>query len=126
MQTWMYLAVPVLLYAGERTLRFFRSGFYSVRLLKVSANTYCHCHIISFTLSSCLTSQGLKTSLQILCLPIVSFFLISRLLFTRGMFLHYKCLNLLSSVIRVDSTCLSNAPLSLHLNGKYYYNSCKI
>ncbi|XP_019054281.1 PREDICTED: respiratory burst oxidase homolog protein F-like isoform X4 [Nelumbo nucifera] len=31
----MYLAVPVLLYAGERTLRFFRSGFYSVRLLKV-------------------------------------------------------------------------------------------
>ncbi|XP_022145957.1 respiratory burst oxidase homolog protein A-like isoform X2 [Momordica charantia] len=34
--TWMYLAVPVLLYAGERTLRFFRSGFYSVRLLKVA------------------------------------------------------------------------------------------
>ncbi|GAY39201.1 hypothetical protein CUMW_042540 [Citrus unshiu] len=25
--TWMYLAVPVLAYAGERTLRFFRSGF---------------------------------------------------------------------------------------------------
>ncbi|XVE57969.1 hypothetical protein DITRI_Ditri04bG0132000 [Diplodiscus trichospermus] len=34
--TWMYLAVPVLLYAGERTLRFFRSGFYAVRLLKVA------------------------------------------------------------------------------------------
>ncbi|GLT77753.1 hypothetical protein SLA2020_493130 [Shorea laevis] len=34
--TWMYLAVPVLLYAGERTLRFFRSGFYTVRLLKVA------------------------------------------------------------------------------------------
>ncbi|XVF51405.1 hypothetical protein PTKIN_Ptkin04bG0182800 [Pterospermum kingtungense] len=34
--TWMYLAVPVLLYAGERTLRFFRSGFYPVRLLKVA------------------------------------------------------------------------------------------
>ncbi|KAM6557602.1 hypothetical protein CsatB_004621 [Cannabis sativa] len=34
--TWMYLCVPVLLYAGERTLRFFRSGFYSVRLLKVA------------------------------------------------------------------------------------------
>lgn len=32
----MYIAVPVLLYAGERTLRFFRSGFYDVRLLKVS------------------------------------------------------------------------------------------
>ncbi|XP_022760753.1 respiratory burst oxidase homolog protein A-like isoform X3 [Durio zibethinus] len=34
--TWMYLAVPALLYAGERTLRFFRSGFYTVRLLKVA------------------------------------------------------------------------------------------
>ncbi|KAL6986325.1 hypothetical protein U1Q18_019692 [Sarracenia purpurea var. burkii] len=34
--TWMYLAVPVLLYAGERTLRFFRSGFDTVRLLKVA------------------------------------------------------------------------------------------
>ncbi|GKU95183.1 hypothetical protein SLEP1_g8576 [Rubroshorea leprosula] len=34
--TWMYLAVPVLLYAGERTLRFFRSGFYTVRLLMVA------------------------------------------------------------------------------------------
>lgn len=34
--TWMYLAVPVLLYAGERTLRAFRSGYYPVRLLKVA------------------------------------------------------------------------------------------
>ncbi|KAG8661865.1 respiratory burst oxidase homolog protein A [Manihot esculenta] len=34
--TWMYLAVPVLLYAGERALRFFRSGFYSVQLRKVA------------------------------------------------------------------------------------------
>ncbi|GLT90839.1 hypothetical protein SLE2022_087560 [Rubroshorea leprosula] len=34
--TWMYLAVPVLLYAGERILRFFRSGFYTVKLLKVA------------------------------------------------------------------------------------------
>jgi respiratory burst oxidase len=32
----MYLAVPVLLYGGERTLRYFRSGSYSVRLLKVA------------------------------------------------------------------------------------------
>ncbi|KAG5563339.1 hypothetical protein RHGRI_005923 [Rhododendron griersonianum] len=37
--TWMYIAVPVLLYAGERTLRFFRSGFYDVRLLKVAIYT---------------------------------------------------------------------------------------
>lgn len=36
MTTWMYLSVPVLLYAGERTLRIFRSGFYTVRLLKVA------------------------------------------------------------------------------------------
>eukprot|EP01018_Ginkgo_biloba_P027729 Gb_19318 [translate_table: standard] len=35
-QTWMYLAVPFLLYAGERTLRAFRSGYYSVRILKVA------------------------------------------------------------------------------------------
>ncbi|KAL3498916.1 hypothetical protein ACH5RR_041648 [Cinchona calisaya] len=34
--TWMFLAVPLLLYAGERTLRFFRSGFYPVHLLKVA------------------------------------------------------------------------------------------
>ncbi|CAJ1927622.1 unnamed protein product [Sphenostylis stenocarpa] len=34
--TWMYLAVPILLYVGERTLRFFRSGFYTVRLMKVA------------------------------------------------------------------------------------------
>ncbi|KAF5938564.1 hypothetical protein HYC85_022823 [Camellia sinensis] len=34
--TWMFLAVPILLYAGERTLRYFRSGFYPVRLLKVA------------------------------------------------------------------------------------------
>ncbi|XP_024924607.3 respiratory burst oxidase homolog protein A [Ziziphus jujuba] len=34
--TWMYLAVPVFLYAGERTLRFFRSGSSTVRLLKVA------------------------------------------------------------------------------------------
>ncbi|KAK8483605.1 hypothetical protein V6N12_020358 [Hibiscus sabdariffa] len=30
--TWMYLAVPVLLYAGERTLRFLRSGSYTVAI----------------------------------------------------------------------------------------------
>lgn len=34
--TWMYLAVPVLLYSGERVFRFFRSGFCDVRLLKVA------------------------------------------------------------------------------------------
>jgi hypothetical protein len=32
----MYLAVPILLYASERTLRLFRSGLYTVRLIKVS------------------------------------------------------------------------------------------
>ncbi|KAL8150412.1 hypothetical protein V2J09_020220 [Rumex salicifolius] len=37
--TWMYLAVPVLFYAGERTLRFFRSGLHTVRLLKVAIYT---------------------------------------------------------------------------------------
>jgi len=35
----MYLAVPVLLYASERTLRLFRSGLYTVRLIKVSVGS---------------------------------------------------------------------------------------
>ncbi|CAA6665948.1 unnamed protein product [Spirodela intermedia] len=34
--TWMYLSVPLLLYAGERILRALRSGYYSVRVLKVT------------------------------------------------------------------------------------------
>ncbi|GLJ36981.1 hypothetical protein SUGI_0748790 [Cryptomeria japonica] len=34
--TWMYIAVPVCLYAGERILRAFRSGYYNVRILKVA------------------------------------------------------------------------------------------
>lgn len=34
--TWMYLAVPVLLYASERLIRAFRSGYKSVRILKVA------------------------------------------------------------------------------------------
>ncbi|KAJ1408250.1 Riboflavin synthase-like beta-barrel, partial [Sesbania bispinosa] len=34
--TWMYLAVPVLLYASERILRLFRSGLYTVHLIKVA------------------------------------------------------------------------------------------
>lgn len=34
-QTWMYIAVPVLLYCGERTLRAFRAGNYTVNIVKV-------------------------------------------------------------------------------------------
>ncbi|KAK9094855.1 hypothetical protein Scep_026324 [Stephania cephalantha] len=34
--TWMYLVVPVCLYAFERIVRFFRSGFYNVHLIKVA------------------------------------------------------------------------------------------
>ncbi|XP_047327884.1 respiratory burst oxidase homolog protein B [Impatiens glandulifera] len=34
--TWMYLAVPVLLYATERLIRAFRSGYKTVRILKVA------------------------------------------------------------------------------------------
>ncbi|XP_072951105.1 respiratory burst oxidase homolog protein A-like [Typha angustifolia] len=34
--TWMYLAVPVCLYAGERILRALRSGYSSVKILKVA------------------------------------------------------------------------------------------
>ncbi|PPD72471.1 hypothetical protein GOBAR_DD30619 [Gossypium barbadense] len=34
--TWMYIAIPVLLYAGERITRAIRSGFSEVEILKVS------------------------------------------------------------------------------------------
>ncbi|WKA02787.1 hypothetical protein VitviT2T_020941 [Vitis vinifera] len=34
--TWMYLAVPIILYACERLIRAFRSGYKSVRILKVA------------------------------------------------------------------------------------------
>ncbi|KAK4835067.1 hypothetical protein QYF36_004798 [Acer negundo] len=34
--TWMYIAIPVILYAGERIFRAIRSGFYDVKILKVS------------------------------------------------------------------------------------------
>jgi hypothetical protein len=36
MQSWMYLAVPVLVYAGERALRFIRSASHPVCLLEVN------------------------------------------------------------------------------------------
>jgi hypothetical protein len=35
MQTWMYVAFPVLLYAGERIFRAIRSGSYEVDVMKV-------------------------------------------------------------------------------------------
>ena len=34
-QTWMYIAVPVLLYCGKRTLREFRAGNYTINIVKV-------------------------------------------------------------------------------------------
>lgn len=37
-QTWMYLAVPILLYACERLIRALRSGYKTVRILKVHFN----------------------------------------------------------------------------------------
>lgn len=35
-QTWMYLAVPVILYASERLIRLFRSSIRAVKILKVA------------------------------------------------------------------------------------------
>lgn len=35
LQTWMYLAIPLALYACERLLRAFRSGYKTVRIQKV-------------------------------------------------------------------------------------------
>ncbi|KAG1366762.1 respiratory burst oxidase-like protein F [Cocos nucifera] len=34
--TWMYLAIPVLIYAGERVFRIIRSGIYDVQILKAT------------------------------------------------------------------------------------------
>ncbi|KAH7430866.1 hypothetical protein KP509_08G018000 [Ceratopteris richardii] len=34
--TWMYLAVPILLYAGERVLRSLRAGYYTVTVVKAA------------------------------------------------------------------------------------------
>ena len=39
-QTWMYLAVPVLLYMGERILRTLRAGYYTVTVVKVAQFLY--------------------------------------------------------------------------------------
>ncbi|PQQ14046.1 respiratory burst oxidase homolog protein F-like [Prunus yedoensis var. nudiflora] len=35
-KTWMYIAIPVLLYTGERVFRAIRSGFYEVEIFKAS------------------------------------------------------------------------------------------
>lgn len=39
LQTWMYIAFPVLLYAGERIFRAIRSGSYEVDIMKVFNQT---------------------------------------------------------------------------------------
>lgn len=39
-QTWMYLAVPTILYACERLIRLFRSGSKAVTILKVYLSIY--------------------------------------------------------------------------------------
>ncbi|XP_022745583.1 respiratory burst oxidase homolog protein D-like [Durio zibethinus] len=36
MQTWMYIAIPVFLYAGERIIRAIRSEFSGVEILKAT------------------------------------------------------------------------------------------
>jgi len=42
LQVWMYLAVPVLLYVGERIFRFFRSRLYTVEICKVKSHLQLH------------------------------------------------------------------------------------
>jgi len=37
-KTWMYIAIPVLLYAGERVLRIIRSRIHDVKVLEVNSN----------------------------------------------------------------------------------------
>lgn len=41
-QTWMYMALPLLLYLGERTLRTLRSEASTVKILKVPCPLHRH------------------------------------------------------------------------------------
>lgn len=50
-QTWMYIAFPVLLYAGERIFRAIRSGSYEVDILKVFDQPSLICIISGFKVS---------------------------------------------------------------------------
>lgn len=52
MQTWMYIAFPVLLYAGERVFRAIRSGSYEVDIMKVFDQTF-------FMFKICIKASGL-------------------------------------------------------------------
>ena len=54
LQTWMYIAVPLLLYAGERTLRSVRAVGSNVDVLKVKWLQQCHLYVM-LCLSVCLS-----------------------------------------------------------------------
>lgn len=103
-QTWMYLAVPVCLYVGERVLRFFRSGNYSVRLLKVGQKDMRTWHSLCVQL------------LMQHPPPPPSF----RWLYILVMCWHCKCPSLLVSGTRVGNICLFNAQQCHPLNGNWY------
>lgn len=107
LQTWMYLAVPVFLYACERLIRFFRSSIKPVKILKVKTNS---------------------KLVQLVPLLLINFFISVgdtivilnhwRLLFIREMCLHCTCLSRKASNTRAGSTCSSTAPQFLHSNGR--------
>ena len=126
----MYLSIPVLLYAAERTLRFFRSGFYTVRLIKVSRESETMCSALKMAFNFIINMAlllALHTIGFLLMLPLFSSFsrcgkLLFRLLYILEMFLHCKCLNLHNFVTRADNTCLYNVPQFLRLSGKLHFS----
>lgn len=102
LQTWMYLAVPMLLYACERLIRAFRSGYKSVRILKVNSKVQTP-QIVKFICSD---------------EAYILFCLYFRLLCTLEMYSPYICLNLKGLSTQVANTSLSTVQMSPHFNGK--------
>lgn len=100
LQTWMYLAVPVLLYACERLIRAFRSGYKTVRILKVYIYTLTLCFFVclprKFTNFSRekkyqeLPADRKRKTLRLLCIL--------------ETFWHCKCQSLMDSNTQVGST----------------------
>lgn len=108
MQTWMYLAVPVLLYVGERLIRAFRSSIKPVQILKVSIFPLLFSFFGFFFFANLIQSTNLTYQFRIG---------IWRWLSIREMYWRFTCQSLRDSSTRVGNTCLSIVLLFHHLNG---------
>ena len=108
-QTWMYIAVPVLLYCGERTLRAFRAGNYTVNIVKVMR------FLFKFAIFFVSPVSWNPFQVQSTYLPYS---------FRRRQFIAETswlciCQNLQASSTRAECICFSSVPRSRHSNGKF-------